>query len=213
MRRRKSKAAYRKIENDPALAVRIEARLHPLVSPEVIAREEGVCHDTIYEWIYRSRPDLKRLLPHRGKNRRRYGSKREMKQGWTRDVRSIRERPSGAEARSGMRHFEDDTLRGRDGALLTLSDRKSRYEFAAKMPGKHCDSMYSALVTFRKKLCARSYAFDRGSAFSLWRMIERDTGTKVYFADPRAPWQRGTNENSNGRLRRVFPAERETGER
>ena len=52
---------------------------------------------------------------------------------------------------------------------------------------------------------ARSFTFDRGSAFSLWRMIERDTGATVYFAHPRAPWERGTNENTNGRLRRVFP--------
>lgn len=204
-RRGESKTAYRKIENDPVLESRIEARLHPLVSPEVIAHDEGIAHDTIYAWVYRSRPDLKWRLPQRGKNRRRYGSKREVKQGWTKDVRSIRERPRGAEHRSRTRHFEGDTIRGRRGALLTLTDRKSRFEEAIGIPYEGCDPVHTALVRRQKKLAARSYTFDRGSAFSLWRMIERDTGAKVYFADPHAPWQRGTNENANGRLRRVFP--------
>ncbi len=204
-RRRASKIGERKIENNPALAARIEQQLHPLVSPEVIAHDEEICHDTIYEWIARSRPDLKNQLPQRGKKRRRYGSKRAQKQGWTRDVRSIRERPPGAEHRSRTRHFEGDTLRGKRGALLTLTDRKSRYEAVAKMPGEYCDDAHLAMVARKEKLSARSFTFDRGSVFSLWRMVERDMNAKVYFADPHAPWQRGTNENANGRLRCVFP--------
>jgi IS30 family transposase len=52
---------------------------------------------------------------------------------------------------------------------------------------------------------AKSITYDRGTTFSLWRYIERDTGTKVFFANARHPWERGTNENANGRLRRVFP--------
>lgn len=204
-RRSQSKVATRKIENDPDLARRIETRLHPLVSPEVIAHDEKVCHETIYAWLARSRPDLKRLLPQRGKNRRRYGSKREIKQGWTRDVRGIEKRPAGAERRSRTRHFEGDTLRGSRGALLTLTDRKSRFEDATNLPYEGCDPVHGALLARKRKLAALSFTFDRGSAFSLWRMIERDTNAKVYFADPHAPWQRGTNENSNGRLRRVFP--------
>jgi len=204
-RRAESKEAYRKIEHHPALAERIASRLNPLVSPEVIAHDEGVCHETIYAWIYRSRPDLKTQLPQRGKKRRRYGSKRSTKQGWTRDVRSITLRPAGADNRSRTGHFEGDTVRGTRGALLTLTDRKSRYEQAIILPGERCDPVHAALTAHREELSARSFTFDRGSAFSLWRMIERDTQTKVYFADPRAPWQRGTNENTNGRLRRVFP--------
>ena len=204
-RRVMSKTAARSIERDPALAHRIEAQLHPLVSPEVIAHDESVCHETIYAWIYRSRPDLKVRLPQRGKKRRRYGSKREAKQGWTKDVRSIHTRGSGAARRSRTRHFEGDTLRGDREALLTLTDRKSRFEDAVKIPYEGCDPVHGAILTRQKKLAARSFTFDRGSCFSLWRMIERDTNARVYFADPHAPWQRGTNENTNGRLRRVFP--------
>jgi IS30 family transposase len=121
-RRIQSKAALRKIENDPSLVGRIEERLHPLVSPEVVAHDLPVSHESIYAWIYRSRPDLKMRLPQRGKKRRRYGSKREQKQGWTKDVRSIYERSAGADHRSRTRHFEGDAIRGPRSALLTLTD-------------------------------------------------------------------------------------------
>jgi transposase, IS30 family len=205
VRRRKSKESFRKIEHDPELASRIESRLHPLVSPEVIAHDEHIVHETIYAWIYRSRPDLKARLPQRGKKRRRYGSKREKKQGWTQDVRSIHERSSGAEHRSRIGHFEGDTVRGTKSSLLTLTDRKSRFEEAVIIPYEGCDPVHGEIVARKEKLGARSFTFDRGSCFSLWRMIERDTDATVYFADPHAPWQRGTNENTNGRLRRVFP--------
>lgn len=205
-RRMKSKEPFRKIERDLVLAAHIEARLHPLVSPEVIAHDERVSHDTIYTWIYRSRPDLKMRLPQRGKKRRRYGSKREKKQGWTRDVRSIRERSRGAESRSRVGHFEGDTIRGsKRASLLTFTDRKSRYEFAVKIPGEQCDPVREAIAKHHEAMKVRSFTFDRGSCFSLWRMIEKDTGAKTYFADPHAPWQRPTNENTNGRLRRVYP--------
>lgn len=203
-RRRNSKVAYRKIENNPALETRITARLHPLVSPEVIAHDEAVSHETIYAWISRSRPALKIRLPQRGKKRRRYGSKRTEKQGWTRDVRAIELRPRGAERRSSIGHFEGDTIRGGHGALLTLTDRKSRFEVVWKIT-QGCDAVHAALLSRKAKLHARSFTFDRGSEFSLWRLIERDMDAGVFFAHPRAPWERGTNENANGRLRRIFP--------
>ncbi|MHB1086891.1 MAG: IS30 family transposase [Minisyncoccota bacterium] len=203
-RRKRSKLAYRSIENDAALAERIERRMHPLVSPEVIAHDESVTHQTIYAWVYRSRHDLLPLLPHRGRRRRRYGSKRASKQGWTQHVHPIDERPISADKRLRVGHFEGDTVRGRNGDLLTLTDRKSRFEVAVKVPGEWCDSVHAAIAERKEMLDARSFTFDRGSCFSLWQMIEKDTGAPVFFAHPRAPWERGTNENSNGRLRRVF---------
>ena len=86
IRRQQAKRAYRKIENTPLMSERIEQRLHPLRSPEVIAHELGIVHQTIYSWIERSRWDLRSRLPYRGKKRRRYGTKRQQKQGWTRWV-------------------------------------------------------------------------------------------------------------------------------
>lgn len=205
LRRRHAKYAIRTIENDSALAQRIEARLHPLVSPEVIAYDEEVCHETIYAWIARSRPDLAARLPQRGRKRRRYGSKRGQKQGWTRNVRAIKERFPGAERRSRTGHFEGDTLRGRNGALLTHTDRKSRFEIAQLVANEGADAAHAAITANPHLGACRSITYDRGGTFALWRMIERDTKATVYFADPHAPWQRGTNENANGRLRRVFP--------
>lgn len=204
-RRRASKVAERKIENDAELEARIIARLHPLVSPEVIAHDEPVSPETIYAWLSRSRPDLKARLPQRGRKRRRYGSKRGQKQGWTRDVRGILERSQGAENRSRIGHFEGDTMRGWHGALLTHTDRKSRFEIAQLIANEGADAAHAAVTANSHLAVARSITYDRGSCFALWRMIERDTAAQVYFADPHAPWQRGTNENANGRLRRVFP--------
>jgi len=203
-RREHSRLAYRKIETDPALTERIQKRMHPLVSPEVIAHDEDVTYQTIYAWVYRSRRDLLPLLPQRGRKRRRYGSKREKKQGWTRRVNPIDERPVSADNRSRIGHFEGDTVRGRRGALLTLTDRKSRFEVAVKVPGEWCDPVHAAIKDRKEALHARSFTFDRGSCFSLWKMIEESTGAPVFFAHPRAPWERGTNENSNGRLRRIY---------
>lgn len=205
IRRKKARMRYRMIENDPDLGYCIAKRLHPLVSPEVIARDEPVSHVTIYAWLNRSRTDLLSRLPQRGKNRRRYGSKRAGKQGWTTLVRPIDERPAAIDRRMRVGDFEGDTIKGRNGSLLTLTDRKSRFEAAIKIPGDYCDPVHAAITARKDKLQAQSFTFDRGSCFSLWNMIERDTGAKVYFAHPRSPWERGTNENANGRLRRIFP--------
>ncbi|MEK7187480.1 MAG: helix-turn-helix domain-containing protein, partial [Patescibacteria group bacterium] len=103
-RRGAAKCGTRIIENNPALAAQIESRLEPLISPEVVGHALGIAPETIYAWIYRARPDLKSQLPQRGRKRRRYGSKREIKQGWTKDVRSLKERPPDRE------NWEGDTM-------------------------------------------------------------------------------------------------------
>lgn len=204
-RRAQAKEQCRKIENDPKLRRIVERRLDPLVSPETIAHDVLVSPETIYAFIYRSRPDLKRKLPQRGKKRRRYGSKREQKQGWTRNVRHISVRPVSAEQRSRVGHFEGDTVRGVHGALLTHTDRKSRFEIVHKVPNEGADASYEKIISSPYLRKATSITYDRGSTFALWRMIEKKIVGRVYFADPHAPWQRGTNENTNGRLRRIFP--------
>jgi len=204
-KRKSSKVNYCKIESDTNLAKRIEDRLHPLVSPEVIAHDENICHETIYAWIYRSRPDLKMLLPQRGKKRRKYGSKRGVKQGWTRNVRNINERCVGANNRSRVGHFEGDTIRLAGGALLTHTDRKSRFEIVHKVPDETMDVAHATVKEDKKLKRAKSITYDRGSTFANWRMIERDLKLKVFFANAHHPWERGTNENHNQRLRRVFP--------
>jgi len=70
------------------------------------------------------------------------------------------------------------------------------------LPNGGADAVHAVL---KKKPLDGNIVYDRGSEFALWRMIERDLGVEVFFADPHHPWQRGKNENTNGRLRRVFP--------
>lgn len=197
-RRRKSKQKYRKIENDTVLEKEIESQLNPLRSPEVIAHEVGIVHQTIYAWIERSRPELKKQLPYRGRKRRRYGGKREQKQGWTRNVRSINERPEGGIS------WEGDTVTGRTRArVLTHVEQTSLFLVADLMKDGTADSVHQILNQHQQiKGCT---TYDRGSEFALWQMIERDTDTTIYFANAHHPWERGKNENTNGRLRRIFP--------
>lgn len=204
-RRAASRADSRLIENDAALEAALEAELTPLVSPEVAARIHGVSHVTVYAWIARSRPDIRERLPFRGRRRRRYGAKRAENQGWTRLVRGMSERPAGAEGRSRVGHLEGDTVRGRNGHLLTHTDRKSRFEIARLVPDEGSDAAVMAVMGCPDLLAARSITYDRGSTFAQWAEIERATGAKVYFANAHHPWERGTNENANGRLRRAFP--------
>lgn len=204
-RRQQSKVNSRKIENDKELSTRIGTRLHPLVSPEVIAHDEDVSTETIYAWIARSRADLKILLPQHGKKRRRYGTKRAVKQGWTRHVRPINERSMGAHNRSRVGHFEGDTVRLAGGALLTHTDRKSRFEVVHLMKSEEAGPVHEVIKHDVILKEAKSITYDRGSTFSLWRYIEKDTSAKVFFAHAHHPWERGSNENANGRLRRVFP--------
>lgn len=207
VRRRQSKIRSLKIENNPVLQVMLETRLHPLCSPETITHDEDIslCHQTIYSWIKRSRPDLTKQLPYHGKKRRKYGTKRSVKQGWTSNVRDIDERPREVETREELGHWEGDTVHGKNGNLLTYTERSSRFEQALLIERRTCDEVHEQTKSWFKDKPAKSITFDRGSEFSLWRMIEKSTNTIVYFAKPHHPWQRGSNENANGRLRRVYP--------
>lgn len=197
-RRKDSKQEYRKIENNPILEKKIESQLTPLCSPEVIAHGLGIVHQTIYSWIDRSRPELKKLLPYRGKKRHRYGGKREQKQGWTKNVRSISERPVSAIS------WEGDTVAGRTKArVLTHVERKSLFLVADLMEDGTADSVHKTLKQHQR--IAGTITYDRGSEFALWKMIEKDTDVSIFFAGAHHPWERPKNENTNGRLRRVYP--------
>jgi transposase, IS30 family len=194
-RRYQSKRQYRII--DTALGLVIARQLHPLVSPEVVAHRMGIHHQTIYNWLYRDRLDLLSQLPQRSRKRRRYGSKRAQKQGWTKSVRSIHDRPKSDLS------WEGDTVKGGTKTqLLTHVERMSLYTRADLIKSSSADVVHAVL---KQSPLSGTITYDRGSEFALWQMIERDTGSTIFFADAHAPWQRGKNENTNGRLRRVFP--------
>ena len=156
-RRRQSKQQYRII--DTVLGLVITKQLHPLVSPGVVAHRMGIHHQTIYFWLYRDRPDLLSLLPQRGGKRRRYGSKRAKKQGWTRSVRSIHERPKTDVS------WEGDTVKGSTKAqLLTHVERTSLYTRVDLILNGTADAVHR---TLKLKPLVGTIAYDRGAEFAL----------------------------------------------
>jgi IS30 family transposase len=168
--------------------------------------------ETIYCWIYRdsrNKGTLHYHLRRRHKYRRRqkrYGSGRRFIPGRV----PIHERPSIVTERARFGDWEGDTMEGGKGSggLMTHVERKSRYLIAAKLPDKKSMSMSSESIRrFRRvpKLLRFTLTVDNGKEFSQFKEIERKTGLTVYFADPYAAWQRGTNENTNGLLRFYFP--------
>lgn len=200
-RRTNAKKGSRRIENDQELEDKLRCRLDPLTSPEVVATDEdiSVCTSTIYNWILRSCPDVASKLPYRGKKRRKYGTKRGKKQGWTRHVRPISSRPNGSSL-----SWEGDTVLGSSKArLLTHVERASRFLRVDLLPDGTATEVQQTLA--RRPLIGDEVTYDRGSEFALWRLIEKGSNLTVYFADAHHPWQRGTNENTNGRLRRIYP--------
>ena len=196
-RRKRSKQKYRLIENDLVLSRAIEEKLEPLISPEVIAHEFGIHHKTIYSWLYRTRTDLLPQLPQRGRKRRKYGSYREINTGWTKTAKSIHDRIEL------NLNWEGDTVRGNTKPkLLTHVERKSLYLVADLLPDGTAEAVQDKVS---RSDITGTITYDRGSEFALWKMIERNTGALVYFADAYQPQQRGKNENTNGRLRRIYP--------
>jgi IS30 family transposase len=197
IRRKQSKLNYRKIENNIELENKIIAKLNPLISPEVVAHELNIHHQTIYSYVSRSNPELKKYLPYRGKKRRKYGSRGVFKVDWLDSAKSIHDRVEK------KINWEGDTIRGcTKPKVLTHVERQSLYTVADLIPNGMADTVHAQV---KKDKIKGTITYDRGSEFALWKMIERDTGATVYFADAYSPYQRGKNENTNGRLRRIFP--------
>ncbi len=217
-RRTTAKEGMRKIENDPLLERWIEEKLRGAHrsgdwSPAIIAHFSGrVCHQTIYTWIWRSRPTLRQLLPRCGKYRRRYGTSTAPSKHWNTRIRTIATRPKHIETRTELGHYEGDTvLLNRATALLTVVERKSRYLIAELISARvgMAYEVHMALVARFLVLPPRlrkTLTPDRGGEFAYWDMTESDVhNLTIYFANPHSPWERGTNEHMNGLLRRYFP--------
>jgi IS30 family transposase len=219
-RRLAGRRGTRKIENNSTLACVIETKLRGAHergdwSPSVIAQTTAcISHQTIYSWIKRSRPDLRRILPRRGKYRRQYGSRKTPQhKGWMTHIRSIDARPRVAHERTCTGHYEADTIVLERGvrSIITLVDRKSRFLIADLVHAATGISydIHETIVAHLSHLppnLRQTITPDRGSEFSYWDMTEEALpGLTFYFAHARAPWERGTNEHTNGLLRRYFP--------
>jgi len=125
------------------------------------------------------------------------------------DPVSISERPAAAKDRAVPGHWEGDLVFGRGNSqIATLVDRKTRYLMLVKIPKKDTTTVVNALIDHTKKLPQELYkplTWDRGYEMADHKRFTLTTDIKVYFCDPQNPWQRGTNENTNGLLRQYFP--------
>lgn len=210
----------------PALARCVAEKLRQEWSPQQIAgwlertfgndESKRVSHETIYRSLYiQTRGVLKKeLLAHlRRGHTMRYGRHHHGKVGRGRGMIvgavSIRERPATAQDRAVPGHWEGDLLCGTPGTqIATLVERHSRFLMLVKLPSKNSDRVASALAHRVKQLprqLRRSLTWDRGLEMAEHQRFGIASDIKVYFCDPRSPWQRGSNENTNGLLRQYFP--------
>jgi len=122
---------------------------------------------------------------------------------------SIRERPASVEDRAVPGHWEGDLIAGSNNSYIaTLVERHTRYVMLAKVKNKDTESVVSALIKQSKKLPSELYkslTWDRGKELADHKRFTMETNIDVYFCDPSSPWQRGSNENTNGLLRQYFP--------
>jgi IS30 family transposase len=174
-----------------------------------------VSHETIYRSLFiQARGALKQeLVRHLRSQRRirrsRHSSVHGHSQGKIVDAVSIRERPAEVEDRALPGHWEGDLLRGaRNSHVATLVERHSRFCMLVKVPGKDTATVVAALSQQVRQLPAtlrRSLTWDRGLEMAQHKSFTMATEVQVYFCDPQSPWQRGSNENTNGLLRQYLP--------
>src|SRR5271169_4535073 len=174
-----------------------------------------VSHETIYRSLFiQARGALKQELIHHLRSKRRIRRSRHASvhghsQGKIVDAISIRERPAEVEDRAIPGHWEGDLLRGTHNShVATLVERHSRFCMLVKVPGKDTATVVAALSQHVRKLPAtlrRSLTWDRGLEMAQHKSFTMATDVQVYFCDPQSPWQRGSNENTNGLLRQYLP--------
>ena len=209
----------------PQLRQRVEEKLIKDWSPEQIAgwlkrtwpEDESlrVSHETIYRSLFiQARGALKKELTQYLRSRRtirrsRHASLKGRGGGQINDVISIRERPASVEDRAVPGHWEGDLIAGsKNTHIATLVERHSRYVMLAKVSSKDTETVVSTLIEHARKLPTELYkslTWDRGLEMADHKRFTLATDIAVYFCDPKSPWQRGSNENTNGLLRQYFP--------
>jgi len=214
-----------KLANNRALARIVAKKLQLRWAPRQIAgwlkrhypgdENMQVSHETIYRTLFiQARGALKKeLLKHlrrtRAMRRSRHHTQKGPDHGRIVDAVSIRERPAEVEDRAVPGHWEGDLLCGtKDSQIATLVERHSRYVMLVRVPSKDSKTVVNALIRQAHKLpreLYKSLTWDRGSEMANHKRFSLATDIKVYFCDPQSPWQRGSNENTNGLLRQYFP--------
>jgi len=198
----------------------IEGRIRQDWSPEQVSgRLESECnirvsHERIYQHILADKRvggDLYRHLRCQKKRRKRYGSYD--RRGILPNRVSIDERPEVVDSRERLGDWEVDTIigKGRQPALVTLTERKSRLTLLRKVERKTAEAVAAAVVTLLMPWKAKAHTLtsDNGKEFALHQIIAKLIEADYFFAHPYAAWERGTNENMNGLLRQYFPKKRD----
>ena len=172
-------------------------------------------HETIYRSLYiQARGVLKKelqthLRARRSIRRSRQASLKRDGRGSIKDAVSISERPASVEDRAIPGHWEGDLIGGsKNSYIATLVERHSRYVLLVKVKNKDTESVISALIKQTQNLPREFYkslTWDRGKELSDHKRLKLATDVDIYFCDPRSPWQRGSNENTNRLLRQYLP--------
>lgn len=213
------------LQCNPALRELVASKLTDDWSPQQIsgwlARREAsseafsVSHETIYRSLFvQTRGALRKELTRHLRTRRtmrrsKQATTGDQQRGQIREAVSIRQRPAEVDDRAVPGHWEGDLLAGtKNTHIATLVERHSRFVMLVRVPGKDATSVVASLTTHVKTLpeaLKRSLTWDRGPELAGHQHFTIATNVQVYFCDPQSPWQRGTNENTNGLLRQYLP--------
>jgi transposase, IS30 family len=217
-KRLKANYRFRKIENNEQLIRYVTEKLKLYWSPEQIAGrlklEFGftvLCHETIYQYIYKQCPELKKYLRCRkGRYRRRAGTEARLKRLEESKKTRIDKRPVIVEQRMRLGDWEGDTILGKEKVIkiLTHVERRSGLLLADKLPKASAENVKAKAIERFKSISTEkkhTITYDNGSEFAEYELTGRHTGLSIYFAYPYHSWERGCNENANGLLRQFFP--------
>ena len=219
----RNKRAEDKINSNPKLKMFIYRSLLSHTSPELLAGQlkvlypndpiMSISYESIYKHIYRNRHSilgrkLIKLLPyhhHKRRNNRKSGERVRIK-----DQVSIDIRPSHIDLRLEAGHTEGDLMIGigQKSGLATLVDRKTRYVYIRKIPdrkSKTVTQIFAKIFNNQPKYLSKTMTYDNGMEMANHKWLSDQTGIDIYFAHPYSSWERGTNENTNGLIRRFLP--------
>ena len=207
-----------KLHSDPDLVSHIVAKLQVGWSPEQICGRLALdgdgcrlCHETVYRYVYGEAGQARKLsllLPSRRRRRRvRYARRPRGTHIPARNT--IEQRPAEVGERTSFGHWEADLVMFRKDHgqrnVLSLVERQSRFAVLEINPSRHSTPIMANIsreLRGMPKAARRSVTFDRGTEFAAFAVLERELGVQSYFCKPQAPWQKGSVENLNGRLRR-----------
>jgi len=214
-----------RLSTRPALRGAVAGKLAQQWSPQQISGwlrhtfpsdpDMQVSPETIYRSLFvQSRGVLKRCLIKQLRRQHHFrhphaGARRRPRPGQILDAVSIRQRPAEVDDRALPGHWEGDLLEGARGTYIaTLVERQSRYVMLVRLPNKATQTVIHALARRVRRLphgLMKSLTWDRGTELAAHRAFTMATNVQVYFCDPQSPWQRGSNENTNGLLRQYLP--------